>query len=829
MPLKNIHSSKEFKKIHENSMRSYEDLYHEEKLFEDMMDFSNKTGFSESLVGRAINSIFSFMKKSRNNAILIKYSRQLENEYLASIFRTFIKAGITSKEQFENDYDETMKNGKRMFKEAESDLIDLVNKSASIDIEIIKNEYESALRQFIIAGCNVDSPEYNKDINVPNEYELYDLSDYDGEEDLKDTITNDVNFSEDGWYVDFIKNFNDLVETFNIQRPNDRDAIQWMNICYNRIQVCEDYSEYLFEEDDEDDDEEQVKSYEFMSMITDIKIEDIKNIDVKLESNFNNLYLTKRIIYLINKKVYEISQETDYFGFPIGKNWLVNDFNNFINTSHNKILDFQNYIKDNNINHINDTDSYIIDMIGDISENYTPELYTDYYDKIMSLINKKSTVSESLITEDVKIKGAKKLNKITKSVVWNSNSLGEILGDSLPKSEFRDLDPSILNDKKVLSLFNSLGPKLKNQDPKMFASNEVNKIRVAEIQEAALLLYDNKSDFVNKRREGYEPNVRQNFTVKPRDRQKLEKNWNKYVRGVGQLFSNFLSWKDINPFAIYNLEKHMFKNEEGKTNQNPYVSNANAEINNRISDKNKDIIKEVWGVKRNNSTSSTGTYIIQLDNGYGVVASRLSPESSSDSIFNKENSIVFLIRGFINYNKFIRVESNVNVKDFLNKYYYSTNTKFSATEDPSLKNFANKYFSKGSENFTDFNYIIYLSSKSLMPSDDLKGKSTILMKTKKSVQYKGKLFDNNELLVSNNGKWDTFEIFKSNLNIRTNQNKNKNIGFYFNSSVDFISKNRGEDTFNFSDSLTLNSAIIKTPSELKISDLSNKDCWNYKK
>jgi len=72
MDLKNITPFEEFKKILEASVPN---------------EFSNNTGFKESLVGRAVFGILRYFQKGINLGKLEYYKRKLENEYLAGFLR----------------------------------------------------------------------------------------------------------------------------------------------------------------------------------------------------------------------------------------------------------------------------------------------------------------------------------------------------------------------------------------------------------------------------------------------------------------------------------------------------------------------------------------------------------------------------------------------------------------------------------------------------------------------------------------------------------------------------------------------------------------------
>ena len=72
MKLKNITPFESFKRIYESTIPS---------------EFSNNTGFKESLVGRAVFGILRYFKKGIQLGQLEYYKRKLENEYFAAILR----------------------------------------------------------------------------------------------------------------------------------------------------------------------------------------------------------------------------------------------------------------------------------------------------------------------------------------------------------------------------------------------------------------------------------------------------------------------------------------------------------------------------------------------------------------------------------------------------------------------------------------------------------------------------------------------------------------------------------------------------------------------
>jgi len=80
--MKNILGNKEFKQLKEI------------QLLQESMDFSNKTGFSDSLIGRALNKIFSSVASKAFNLILNKLKVKLEDQYFKGVLIALHKKGI---------------------------------------------------------------------------------------------------------------------------------------------------------------------------------------------------------------------------------------------------------------------------------------------------------------------------------------------------------------------------------------------------------------------------------------------------------------------------------------------------------------------------------------------------------------------------------------------------------------------------------------------------------------------------------------------------------------------------------------------------------------
>ena len=78
--LNNLTRFEDFKKLYEDFRKSYEAV-------DTGTEYSNKTGFSESLIGRATLGIFGLIKDGINAVRVEYFKRKLENEYFAGVLR----------------------------------------------------------------------------------------------------------------------------------------------------------------------------------------------------------------------------------------------------------------------------------------------------------------------------------------------------------------------------------------------------------------------------------------------------------------------------------------------------------------------------------------------------------------------------------------------------------------------------------------------------------------------------------------------------------------------------------------------------------------------
>lgn len=98
--MKNYLSISEFKKISEKRLvesKLFKNYHVDDfKLFEAMDEFSNRIGWSDSLVGRMVNKISSFFGKQRGLLQLKQLKVKLDNEYLKGILRAMTTVPATN-------------------------------------------------------------------------------------------------------------------------------------------------------------------------------------------------------------------------------------------------------------------------------------------------------------------------------------------------------------------------------------------------------------------------------------------------------------------------------------------------------------------------------------------------------------------------------------------------------------------------------------------------------------------------------------------------------------------------------------------------------------
>lgn len=83
----------------------------------DTADFGNDTPFSQSLVGRFVNRIFSKARKKVAENRLISYKNQLQDEYLAGVLRALAESNVKP-EQISNKYDEMVASANKEYESA---------------------------------------------------------------------------------------------------------------------------------------------------------------------------------------------------------------------------------------------------------------------------------------------------------------------------------------------------------------------------------------------------------------------------------------------------------------------------------------------------------------------------------------------------------------------------------------------------------------------------------------------------------------------------------------------------------------------------------------
>lgn len=113
----NFHDLNTFKSLRYSEFSVENQIEFTNERILESLDFSNKTGFSESLVGRAINGIFSMLGKNLNKGTLLYFSNKLFDEYMNGLLVALEKKNVLITDIFEKKtYEQLIVEADELFK-----------------------------------------------------------------------------------------------------------------------------------------------------------------------------------------------------------------------------------------------------------------------------------------------------------------------------------------------------------------------------------------------------------------------------------------------------------------------------------------------------------------------------------------------------------------------------------------------------------------------------------------------------------------------------------------------------------------------------------------
>jgi hypothetical protein len=665
------------------------------QLINESMDFSNKTGWSDSLIGRAVNKLFSFGSKQVQIVILNRLKTKLDDQYLLGVLESCAKNEIIIEEGKSNIAEisivMTNKNTKKeLIPNIENNvIIDKIQKCIYI-FKFLKDtkfeDYDISITTSVasiweingIKNKQIEKIEDLKDIIVTSESGeakqtyLIKLNDYveNNEENLKAIGTGDetirtVDKKEIKYNI--IKNDINIVE----EDKNINDLIN-SNICYNKY----DYSLMikLYKSI-----EYQIKNgEEYLSLLeTSIGADEswIKNKDI-LKESFEKI---KKLPEAIKEKANKSTSKEKYSEEKINevikglKNEEAKKAYEYIMKLKNEIIKKKPNYKDKI------TKSFHI-----ISFMFHPDHYKNYTDtqRYISFENFKKTyetVLESISSLNFEMIYEKEMNNLLKdfnmineSKIFGNNTIKNIFKDykkSNSIEKYKDIDADKMNLNEIKIEFD------KNPKMRQDAIDAVNKEALKEIALRAQWLYDTEK-YEDKRNTHYS---RVNFTTTNMDQKKLENKWLKLISNSKNVFASFFSAnnnmpQELDPIALINSDKDF------KTKWNQYseeeIQNHGHLGKDKIEPDDPSVLKKLklheTNVLNENQMGllnfRTNDYLMQLS----MLVVKIELKNGGDKIQ------CFKFAGLFNYQKiYSEVLKNINdisddqIEKIITKYNYS--------------------------------------------------------------------------------------------------------------------------------------------------------------
>jgi hypothetical protein len=546
--MKNFLDFSEFKNLHENiNLSDFEKLYE----LNHTADFSNDTPFSGSLIGMAINRIFSKLKSKLDIARLMIYRRRLEGEYLAGVLRALAAKGITEKElengtlenkaqadKYEQQGDKRYADGENGDEAGYSDAKDAYTEALKYYQLIIdkdpKEEYKKKVQEIQdkINKCNEklnikEAPIVSVDDGGDAETETTAPAQVEVKTDLEKLLKNiGENNSE---ILDAIKNLNESNLTKNyalfiqyLYFKKWEEKTELYGILKENINsLYSDVKNGTFKED--------LNSGEKQTILKDIMINmemlgDVNQVLMKLQeiirltAKLNLGKISEEDIEKTNK-TFNINLNFDYF---------------------NKYRSSEETSKRENIN--NTLKEWFAlnkrikkDYSNSIESQPQPQSQTQPQTQPAQEVAKVEGYDYEYGNYEQLLEGIRLFGKTYHP--FGKRSVGDILGDSDLKAKYPSLNLKLLNDKKVFDLFQS-DPTLKDK-----ATEQVNKDNIIAIETLARRFYEVPENDYGRRL---------NLVVTPHDKKKIELKWKELIAKVKGMYKHYLHTDKVDPILLYN-------------------------------------------------------------------------------------------------------------------------------------------------------------------------------------------------------------------------------------------------------------------------------------
>jgi len=616
------------------------------------MDFSNRTGWSQSLIGRAVNKLFSWGKSIKETQVLKSLKQKLENEYLKGILRAMAQRKITKKDIEKPDLMvDVFLILKSEIKKIDSDP-NYFNMISDENIQEV-NEYGKKTFYFEVKrGLNLNDWEFYvlaaydsvtemmpsadrlsvelnkkvkfiiKDKNKPEYKEEYYILITEEKEEISETDTTDSSSSDsstsdsstsDSSTSDSSTSFSGST---NVQQQNALDAHKEpKSLPAHKLSSL---PEHILSKDEMEAQGNKI-------------IKDLEN--KKIDPN--QLEKIKKILRscLNNPEEKEMNSAWNIFKDKTSKLMTVEN----INTGYGK------FIYESCMNEINLLYDNII-FEENIVTNTSKKVKVYFSNKIKSKRNKKQSIKD--ILDDAKLtENDKELNKS-----YGSLNFSEMNADGIAKKFIDDVELRKLSTKLV------------------------NKEALKEIALKAEWMY-NDEKYKDKRSDVYS---RVNWTTTGPDMMKLKNKWEKIIKSVTSQYTPFFSDengnfpKQLDPIALINSDKKFREEFDQYRPDDQLIANSKVGIIPGQRGNTQTLPKSLiqYGMIKVGTTE---------DKDYGLWAVTTKTGRSIGILFQKFSYGRYKIYKFVGFLDFGKIMNEVKDKDskdkvkkIISKYHYTS-------------------------------------------------------------------------------------------------------------------------------------------------------------
>lgn len=522
MQYNNIFSFENFKKLNENKFEKFD------KIYEDL-DFSNKTKFSESLVGRLMNGLFSYASRMTITALLSSYYQsKLENIYYNAI-KKFVEENNIDLESIRMSSEEIIEEVETEVQKDEKEYENIKDKYSNLGADDLnkKNDVQELLKTF------------NDDIQLIIYYYNDRKNELTAEQKSKilqllsklENMRNNLSISPDDVYGDVMDTMNNL---FNIDLKSGSSEEEKMDKIKNYVNNLYEFSL-------------NVNVDKILDVNTFFSLVDLVNVVNKFLNKLTDLF-KNQLVYTNKKNFYSALlkqlKETN--------NNLLSELDSKIKISNAKTEEEKENIRQFlNLPITIDGKKYrLLDILNDkknLDKNFQYKI-----NEIRSKMGKKSQNIDN-IDKLLKIENELKSELLNqeKEKVYNESVLNEDKFSRKTGIDKEDLN-TFLKKLSDVDLDKLLEQIKKSNEYKKIISNYVDKDKLVGLQTAINGLIGIDIEGVK--------DERHNFILGERQRKKLETTWKKIVSKVKSKFNPFIDMDLVDPYVVYNREEGLRKN-----------------------------------------------------------------------------------------------------------------------------------------------------------------------------------------------------------------------------------------------------------------------------